>query len=139
MSKLNTPFKDGIGTRLQEERKRNGFSQTQLADIVGIGKMTQFQYEKGINLPTLKYLSSIIPTGVDIQYILFGVRTNSADVQEWQKKEIEKKALSMLAKNEAELGNMDDDKRYLMFTLLVSQLTTSMAQGNLTKSSNEKD
>ncbi len=99
--------------------------------------MTQFQYEKGTNLPTLKYISSIIPAGIDIQYVLFGVRTNSIDVQDWQKKEIEKKALSLLAKNEAELGNMDDDKRYLMFTLLVSQLTTSMAQDNLTKSSNE--
>jgi transcriptional regulator with XRE-family HTH domain len=137
MSKLNMPLKDGIGTRLQEERKKIGLSQTELADLAGIGKMTQFQYEKGTNLPTLKYISSIIPAGIDIQYVLFGVRTNSIDVQDWQKKEIEKKALSLLAKNEAELGNMDDDKRYLMFTLLVSQLTTSMAQDNLTKSSNE--
>lgn len=136
MSKLNTPLKDGVGSRLQEERKKTGLSQSELADLVGIGKMTQFQYEKGTNLPTLKYLSSIIPIGIDIQYVLFGIRANSEDLSELHRNEIEKKALSLLAKNESELGNMDDDKRLLMFKLLVSQLTISQISEDLPKSSN---
>lgn len=136
MSKLNTPLKDGVGSRLQEERKKAGLSQSELADLVGIGKMTQFQYEKGTNLPTLKYLSSIIPIGIDIQYVLFGIRANSEDLSELHRNEIEKKALSLLAKNESELGNMDDDKRLLMFKLLVSQLTISQISEDLPKSSN---
>lgn len=117
-------LQDGIGTRLKEERKKRGFTQESIADQLGIGKATQFQYEKGINLPTLKYLDALSGLGMNIHYILFGTLSpiQEKSVNESRKDEIEKKALSILAKNEAAIGIMDDEKRLQMFRLIISNL-----------------
>ncbi|MFQ6332641.1 helix-turn-helix domain-containing protein [Methylophilus sp. 3sh_L] len=117
-------LQDGIGMRLKEERKKHGFTQDSIADKLGIGKATQFQYEKGINLPTLKYLDALSGLGINIHYILFGTLSpnEKKSFDESRKDEIEKKALSILAKSEAEIGVMDDEKRLQMYRLIISNL-----------------
>ena len=67
---------EDIGSRLQEERKRYGMTQNQVAEALGIAKRTQANYEAGTSDATASYLSKAASEiGFDIPYILNGVRT----------------------------------------------------------------
>ncbi|MBD3620369.1 MAG: helix-turn-helix transcriptional regulator [Chromatiales bacterium] len=75
-NKLNSknPFKPGLAARLRQEREAHGYTQIQLAEQIGINRMTQYLYERETNTPNLKYLSAIADLGLDVFYILFGSR-----------------------------------------------------------------
>lgn len=64
-----------IGERLKEERSRLGFSQTDLAKVGGVGKSTQINYEKGSGSPDANYLAAVREQGVDVLYVISGMRT----------------------------------------------------------------
>lgn len=64
-----------IGSRLKEERVRLGMSQTQLAALGGVGKMSQINYEKDVRSPNGEYFSALSNAGVDIQYVITGEQT----------------------------------------------------------------
>ena len=64
-----------ISDRLREERLRLGLSQTELAEKAGIAKNTQHNYEKGIRQPDAAYLTAVADAGVDILYVIRGLRT----------------------------------------------------------------
>jgi transcriptional regulator with XRE-family HTH domain len=66
--------KVGIGSRLQEERKRLGYNQTDFAALGGVAKNTQWFYEKDERSPDVAYLAAIEKIGVDIWYLLYGER-----------------------------------------------------------------
>ncbi|PSJ22149.1 hypothetical protein CVH10_08750 [Halomonas sp. ND22Bw] len=66
------------GSRLREERERLGMSQTQLAALGGVGKMSQINYEKDARSPNAAYLTALDEFGVDIQYVLTGRRTDGS-------------------------------------------------------------
>ncbi|EAB4161848.1 helix-turn-helix transcriptional regulator [Salmonella enterica] len=69
-----------IGTRLREERERVGLSQPAMGEIGGVTKLTQLNYEKGDRMPDAAYLSILHATlGIDVLYILTGVRTPTPD------------------------------------------------------------
>lgn len=63
---------DGFGHRLREERERLGLSQTALAGVAGIKRLAQSQYEKESSSPSVRYLAAIAPTGINLDYVLFG-------------------------------------------------------------------
>jgi transcriptional regulator with XRE-family HTH domain len=63
-----------VGKRLAEERKRVGKTQTEFCSACGIGKTTQYQYERGERSPDTDYLGAAEALGVDILYILTGTR-----------------------------------------------------------------
>lgn len=65
---------NGIGTRLKEERKRLGLSQTELGAIGGIEPNSQGLYERGQRFPNATYLSLIADSGADILYVVTGVK-----------------------------------------------------------------
>lgn len=67
-----------IGLRIIEERKRLGLTQDGLALSGGVSKRSQCNYESDKRSPDGKYLASIAATGVDIQYVITGVRTTPA-------------------------------------------------------------
>jgi transcriptional regulator with XRE-family HTH domain len=62
--------------RLREERKRLGLSQTQFAKAVGVHLNTQSRYEKGHTWPGTAYLEAIGKAGVDVNYLLFNIRSD---------------------------------------------------------------
>ena len=64
-----------IGKRLGEERDRLGFSQEDLGEIGGVKKNAQFQYEKDKRSPSADYLASVAIAGVDVAYVLTGIRS----------------------------------------------------------------
>lgn len=63
-----------VGARLKDERKRLGLSQTALAKIGGVARSSQSYFEAGTHLPGGAYLIAINPAGVDVQFVLTGVR-----------------------------------------------------------------
>jgi len=65
---------NGIGLRLKEERKRLGLSQAGLGAAGGIEANAQGAYERGKRFPNATYLSLIAAAGVDILFVVTGVR-----------------------------------------------------------------
>ncbi|MDM8565117.1 helix-turn-helix transcriptional regulator [Candidatus Halobeggiatoa sp. HSG11] len=64
---------NGFGERLKIERKRLDFSQVELAKLIGVSPKTVSNYEIG------KYqtpLMNMLKEGVDIGYLITGIRTN---------------------------------------------------------------
>ncbi|REF69739.1 MULTISPECIES: helix-turn-helix domain-containing protein [Paracoccus] len=60
--------------RLREERLRLNMVQPQLAEIGGVGKQSQINYESGKRQPDASYLAAIAAAGADVLYILTGER-----------------------------------------------------------------
>ncbi len=69
---------DTIGSRIRDERSRLGLSQTAFADLAGQKKNSQINYEADKRSPDGTYLAAIAAAGVDITFVLTGVRTISA-------------------------------------------------------------
>lgn len=72
--KINMSKNLPIGSRLSEERERLGFTQIDFAGVVGVSRKTQYNYESGERAPNTLYLSAIAAAGVDVNYILTGLR-----------------------------------------------------------------
>ncbi|MNJ42055.1 Helix-turn-helix domain protein [compost metagenome] len=68
----------GIGERLKEERERLGLNQTDFAALAGASKNTQYNYEKGERSPDANYLCAAASQGVDVLYVITGIRTPQA-------------------------------------------------------------
>jgi transcriptional regulator with XRE-family HTH domain len=65
------------GDRLRDERERLGISQRHLAEIGEVSRPSQTAYEKGGGNPPGDYWNSIAKAGIDIQYVLTGVRSSN--------------------------------------------------------------
>lgn len=65
---------NSVGIRLREERNKLGLSQEKLAEVGGVQKLAQTNYETGKRSPTGEYLVKIAELGADVNYILTGVR-----------------------------------------------------------------
>lgn len=63
-----------FGLRLKRERERLGLTQQQFAELVGISRMTQGNYESGKRNPDARYLSHVSSAGVDVLYLATGKR-----------------------------------------------------------------
>lgn len=63
------------GERLKLERERLGISAAKLAEIGGVGRTVQYNYEKNISNPDTDYLARVASVGIDILYIVTGKRT----------------------------------------------------------------
>lgn len=64
-----------FGIRLTEERKRLGFSQEDFAEICGVKRIAQGRYEKGARQPDSNYLMAASQAGVDVTYLITGIRS----------------------------------------------------------------
>ena len=71
--------RDAFGERLREERLRLGFSQEQLASRAVIRKQAQLKYETAETSPTMDYIYRVAREGVDIVYLLTGVRVGDCE------------------------------------------------------------
>lgn len=67
-----------ICDRLREERERLGLSQSAMGEIGGVKKLTQLNYEKGSRFPDASYLASLAKFGLDVQYVVTGIRASNA-------------------------------------------------------------
>lgn len=117
MTTQSLTIANGFGGRLREERERAGMSQTQLAEVAGIKRMAQGQYENEVRSPSVKYLSAIADSGIDLHYILFGQRMGpSPDNQ----RQLEKNVFEMVEQyvQQQPDGQLGAEGRYAMFEFL---------------------
>lgn len=61
--------------RLRAERKRLDLNQAALGAAGGVSKDAQLNYESGSRSPDSNYLSAVARVGVDVLYVLTGVRS----------------------------------------------------------------
>lgn len=60
-----------IGERLKEARLRQGLSQQELGDLLGVSKVSVCGYEKGNRTPTIEtFLDLIRVLNLDVRYVL---------------------------------------------------------------------
>lgn len=64
----------GIGERLREERERLGLSQGAFGELGGVKANAQGNYEKGERYPDAAYLLAVFQHGVDVLYVVTGIR-----------------------------------------------------------------
>lgn len=68
-----------IAARIKEERERLGFSQSQFGAFVDVSKKTQIRWEQEDGaFPDVAQLAVWGGLGVDMQFVLTGVRSNAA-------------------------------------------------------------
>lgn len=67
-----------FGDRLQEERLKLNLNQEEFGKIGGVTKKTQHLYENNSRTPDANYLALIEKYGVDVMYVLTGVRSQPA-------------------------------------------------------------
>lgn len=72
--------KTAIGERIREERERLGFSQPAFAALAEASKSSQISWEKETAYPNAKALATWAKLGVDVSYVLTGVRMSSEHV-----------------------------------------------------------
>lgn len=66
-----------IGKRLREERERLKLSQPSMAGAAGTTKQTQYAYETDKTPPKASYLAKVASLGVDVGYVITGVRAEN--------------------------------------------------------------
>lgn len=110
-----------FGTRLTEERKRIGLNQKDFAEIGGVTKTSQVNYESGERSPNVDYLQAIASTGVDVQYILTGIRTSGIAVEmkdEIREHKPKKSSFDVKVAKMAELlEGLNEDQQREIFTI----------------------
>ncbi|EAS0531573.1 helix-turn-helix domain-containing protein [Salmonella enterica] len=66
-----------IAIRFTEERAKSGYSQRDLANQLGVSVETVRRYEAGLSRIDAEFLAKAAGFGMDVQYILVGIRTNN--------------------------------------------------------------
>lgn len=64
-----------IGLRIKEERERLSLTQQGVADAIGVAKRTFIDWEKDRTSPTAVQLSALSDIGIDVLYVVTGVRS----------------------------------------------------------------
>lgn len=78
MSIVLCVFMNTIGERLKSERTRLGFNQTEFAAIGGVQRRAQLFYEQDERRPDAGYLQAVARLGVDVQFVVTGIRSGQA-------------------------------------------------------------
>jgi transcriptional regulator with XRE-family HTH domain len=126
MFKTFEKLPNGFGDRLKLERKRLGMNQEEFGAKAGVQRFTQYQYEAEVNSPTVRYLASILEIGVDLTYVLFGIKVDQMSLSQSDMQAAERKAFELIEQNEANLGEkLTPEKRYVMFDLIRAHLVQS--------------
>lgn len=68
-----------IALRLEEERRRLGLNKSSMASLGGIANSAYGYYENGDRAPSGEFLAAVATSGVDVQYVLTGNRSESVD------------------------------------------------------------
>lgn len=96
----------GAGARLREERERLGLSLSAFAEKVGVHRNTQTNYETGKRDFDQRYVMAAKALGVDLPYLLDGIRNEEVAVIE-TKMNLASAVLVSLGYSDADPENID--------------------------------
>lgn len=113
----------GFGLRLKGERKRLRRTQVGFGEIGGVGRLAQIQYEQEKSSPTTDYLSRIGAAGVDLSFLLFGIRS-STGIRSEQLGRIELGAFEMVESCAAKRpgGTLSAETRLMLYRVFRNYL-----------------
>lgn len=123
---------EDFGKRLKEERERLGLSQAKFAEACNIGKTAQYTYERGDRVPSLEYVDSASKLGVDVQYLLRGVKTGVSEARAYGFFNLLYKIEKLLGLKEGEIENLnqkildDIDKGLWLYSLQLERPNSSV-------------
>lgn len=66
-------------SRLKEERLKVGLNQTEFAELTGVKRLSQSNYESGKRKPDIDYLALVNKLGCDVNFIVTGQRNYTDD------------------------------------------------------------
>lgn len=66
-----------LGIRIKDERERLGLTQPEFAEIAGAKKRTVIDWQNGVSSPTAIQLAALAAAGVDIAYVITGLRAKA--------------------------------------------------------------
>lgn len=95
---------DTVGERLRAERERLGLSQAALGELGGVQKLAQINYEKDKRKPDSGYLAAVAEAGVDVLYVLTGMRSDAIPVPKIEPMSKREQALIANYRNSTEEG-----------------------------------
>lgn len=75
---MSTEFRISCGARLREERERLGPSQAEMSAATGVKPRTYQDWERGIASVSAEFLSLAATLGLDVLYVVTGVRSSEA-------------------------------------------------------------
>src|SRR5690242_21265087 len=107
-----------MGMRLQEERKRLGYSQEDFSLLMGVSRRTQVSYEARDKNAGLIYLSKAQTKGLDIYYIISG---NAITAEEQKLSELEENLLTVYRN----LDQQEKDSLVVIANLLARNSTAT--------------
>lgn len=70
----NAEIRQEIGARLLEERTRLSLTQLAMAEAIGGARLSVIHYESGRSSPAAETLAAMESIGVDVRYVLTGMR-----------------------------------------------------------------
>lgn len=75
-----------MAARLVSERQRLQLTQARMASAAGVSTASQIGYEQGLRAPPTDYTSQLQTLGVDVHYVMFGVRMEdfASDTLDWE-------------------------------------------------------
>ncbi len=82
MSSNKSEYLTILGDRLAKERSRCGHTQKSVADELEITARTQIKYEIGETAPDAYYLHGLTAIGIDVTYVLTGMRGAAPSAEE---------------------------------------------------------
>lgn len=71
-----------VGERIADERSEKGLNQSELAEKIDVTQRTLSNYERDKTSPDNQFWQNTASLGLDIQFILLGVRTNPEKLRE---------------------------------------------------------
>lgn len=92
----NASVRQEIGARLLEERTRLDMTQQEVADAVGVTRLSVIQYESGRSSPSAETLAGMEAAGFDVRYVLTGMRDAPSGIDRerfrWAYTEVQRQA-----------------------------------------------
>ncbi|MFZ3000336.1 MAG: helix-turn-helix transcriptional regulator [Undibacterium umbellatum] len=122
-----------FGERLRSERQRLGMTQEQVADAVGVKKLTIFQYEKGNSLPSIGLVYKLQDFGFNMQYLVL------ADNFKFEFGNVAPSAIDTITNMVAEIernfggGTFTDSAKFRMQLVLLNKFLQSTTPGQLSE------
>lgn len=121
-----------LGRRLRQERERLGLTQTDLAEIAGVRRITVYQYEKGDRRASLDFLLSVEHVGVSFEYILRGERPKSVEITRYIDAQVASELFDLVDRYAVDKKGraLHRDSRQTLFDSLVS-LTVNLERSQI--------
>jgi transcriptional regulator with XRE-family HTH domain len=110
-----------VGERLRAERVRLDLNQSEAADTLGVGRGAYVHYEFGRSSPDADAITKAVSLGMDVWWILTGVRHADAGIDHLNLDALKAVALAVTDFNRDQNLNLTSDQENQLIRILYKQ------------------